>query len=1171
MVELNSKYLEDQMINQIAAVRKDMIIPVWVHSSPVRLKLQKVIPEDRIVCLGSGTEIIIAPLVRKPVMAPQDHFTNILPKKRSAVCRVQISSYDSHAHTLLYINRQHLKKLNWEDGTFVTINAVHVAQKGAKQNHNSKEDTHSHDPRTASFRVYSCSDVNPGQVVLNSLVAKQLKICSFSRVKIKYVDTHQCGQVDHITLEPVLSESAPKNTPKKISPNLRASILLELTEWIVQQCAQYHCIKSIHTMNYNTTGTVAPPPVNRALVFDSDNGSTLSDQSCQPSQQPIDSLQNASISYALIDHRNQHHRSTNGKTNSNGSTHRSVLSPKKSQLCRQNFGLPPIHPLPTQLLTIPLINGTIISLQSGLYRMYINLKFQPPTSTTTQNAHNLDKTVQYFNQFVGVPVFQENSPHEPPATITDVTQKREFYDSIQRRLKDALSESRVFLLDLQLDSYERLTHKKPVFGDPPEEILNTHVNQLVEGIGKKLDNHVTILEHCVIPSKLPGKQESEEEDKNFPSISSLGGADSIIETISSAILYSLSCNPLSSRMFKSQSGCNPTHVLISGKHGTGKSTIGLSVANYFSCLPEVMSYVGVISCATFVSVQRISEIKTKLDDAFEISIERQPSILILDDLDMIASAEEKDQARQPQNPLRSSIITNHIMNFITDINKYHHAVVIIATAQNPEKLHPELHLPASVFPVRVTINPPNQHQMKEILEKLVGKKNKNLDLEMVSRKCEGYLPVDLCQLVERAAHIASMRLLKEGSAIPPSNSFTIESVESMDSIRNHSFKTSLILETNDFLNAQKDYTPSSLKGVSLFKSTVVWKDIGGLRQIKKILKETIEYPTKYSFIYKNNPLRHRSGILLYGPPGCGKTMLACAIAQECGLNFITVKGPELLNKYIGASEEAVREKFLMAQAAQPCVLFFDEFDSIAPRRGHDNTGVTDRVVNQFLTALDGVESLAGVYVLAATSRPDLIDPALLRPGRLDRSLFLGIPSQEELVEILRVQTRNLRLGSDVDIELVASWCTNFTGADTRALLYNAQLESIHEHVSQKQRDKISNPLQTGDVPFVIVKNPSKNGEDGVLTQGASTDISNRLKTIQDNVLPTSVKSDSASLNSNEASVITLTNIRTALKEFQPSLSEQECARYSALYSNFVQSRGGQFVDISKGEKKVTHA
>ena len=263
---------------------------------------------------------------------------------------------------------------------------------------------------------------------------------------------------------------------------------------------------------------------------------------------------------------------------------------------------------------------------------------------------------------------------------------------------------------------------------------------------------------------------------------------------------------------------------------------------------------------------------------------------------------------------------------------------------------------------------------------------------------------------------------------------------------------SVSLTREDYSSALAGFTPASLRNVTLQSSTTKWDSIGGLLETRQILLETLQYPTTYAPIFAQCPLRLRSGLLLYGYPGCGKTLLASAVAGECGLNFISVKGPEILNKYIGASEKSVRDLFERAEAARPCVLFFDEFDSIAPKRGHDSTGVTDRVVNQLLTQMDGAEGLSGVYVLAATSRPDLIDPALLRPGRLDKSLLCDMPALEERIDILKAVTSKLRLAPSIlnlesegeNLREIAQRTEGHSGADLQAVVYNAQLEAIHD-------------------------------------------------------------------------------------------------------------------------------
>ncbi|KAK4694951.1 peroxin-1, partial [Lecanoromycetidae sp. Uapishka_2] len=310
--------------------------------------------------------------------------------------------------------------------------------------------------------------------------------------------------------------------------------------------------------------------------------------------------------------------------------------------------------------------------------------------------------------------------------------------------------------------------------------------------------------------------------------------------------------------------------------------------------------------------------------------------------------------------------------------------------------------------------------------------DRKLDFLDLAGQTDGYMPGDLLLLVSRAKNEALIRCVE---AIP----------DGPDDL-------AIMLTTEDFEKALKGFTPASLRNVTLQLSKTTFDSIGGLHETRKILLETLQYPTTYAPIFAQCPLRLRSGLLLYGYPGCGKTLLASAVAGECGLNFISVKGPEILNKYIGASEKSVRDLFDRAESARPCVLFFDEFDSIAPKRGHDSTGVTDRVVNQLLTQMDGAEGLSGVYVLAATSRPDLIDPALLRPGRLDKSLLCDMPDKDDRLDILQALGKKLSLapyivdGSDRHHSLleVASRTTGYSGADLQAVIYNAHLEAIHD-------------------------------------------------------------------------------------------------------------------------------
>uniref|UniRef100_A0A669QPR5 Peroxisomal ATPase PEX1 n=1 Tax=Phasianus colchicus TaxID=9054 RepID=A0A669QPR5_PHACC len=400
-------------------------------------------------------------------------------------------------------------------------------------------------------------------------------------------------------------------------------------------------------------------------------------------------------------------------------------------------------------------------------------------------------------------------------------------------------------------------------------------------------------------------------------------------------------------------------------------------------------------------------------------------------------------------------------------------IALIATSQSEHALHPSLVSAQGthIFQCFKRIQSPDQKQRCEVLCSVIKnklncdvKKLSDLDLQYVAKETEGFVARDFTMLVDRAIH----------ACISNQNAFQHE----------------LNLSTVDFQKALKDFTPLALRNVSLHKpKDIGWDRIGGLKDVKQILMDTIMLPAKYPELFANLPIRQRSGVLLYGAPGTGKTLLAGVVARESGMNFISVKGPELLSKYIGASEQAVRDIFNRAQAAKPCIVFFDEFDSIAPRRGHDNTGVTDRVVNQLLTQLDGVEGLQGVYVLAATSRPDLIDPALLRPGRLDKCLYCPPPDLSSRCEILKALSHSLSLANDVDLEYLAAKTEHFTGADLKALLYNAQLEAIHNLSSGLTQDFGSSSDSDFSLSSMVFLNHSSGSDDSAIDGEAAPEQS----------------------------------------------------------------------------------
>ncbi|XP_077915387.1 peroxisomal ATPase PEX1 isoform X4 [Halichoerus grypus] len=522
------------------------------------------------------------------------------------------------------------------------------------------------------------------------------------------------------------------------------------------------------------------------------------------------------------------------------------------------------------------------------------------------------------------------------------------------------------------------------------------------------------------------EENSEEIDFILPflKLKCLGGVNSLGVSSMEHITHSLLGRPLSRQLMSLVAGLRNGALLFTGGKGTGKSTLAKAVCKEASDILD--AHVEIVDCKTLRG-KRLENVQKTLQLAFSEAAWRQPSVILLDDLDLIVGRPAVPEHEHGPEAVQSQRLAHALSDMMKEFISMGSLVALIATSQSQHSLHPSLVSAQGihVFQCVHHIQPPNQEQRCEILHNVI--KNKldceisnftNLDLKRIAKETEGFVVRDFTVLVDRAIH-------------------------SHLSHQSISTREELALTTLDFQKALRGFIPVSLRNVNLHKPRDLgWDKIGGLHEVRQILVDTIQLPAKYPELFANLPIRQRTGVLLYGPPGTGKTLLAGVIARESGMNFISVKGPELLSKYIGASEQAVRDIFIRAQAAKPCILFFDEFESIAPRRGHDNTGVTDRVVNQLLTQLDGVEGLQGVYVLAATSRPDLIDPALLRPGRLDKCVYCPPPDQVSRLEILNVLSDSLPLADDVDLQHVASVTDSFTGADLKALLYNAQLAAL---------------------------------------------------------------------------------------------------------------------------------
>ncbi|XP_068261595.1 peroxisomal ATPase PEX1 isoform X3 [Nyctibius grandis] len=522
-----------------------------------------------------------------------------------------------------------------------------------------------------------------------------------------------------------------------------------------------------------------------------------------------------------------------------------------------------------------------------------------------------------------------------------------------------------------------------------------------------------------------------DRDKNLPyhKLNDLGGVDKLGTSSFEHISHSLLGRPLSQKLATIAVGLRSGGVLLTGGKGSGKSTLAKAICK--EAFDRLDAHVEVIDCKALRG-KRLVTIRKNVEEAFLEAAWRQPSILLMDDLDHIVGVPSTPEQENSPETVQSNRLAYVLKDLIKEVISMGSLIALIATSQSEHSLHPSLVSAQGthIFQCFKCIRSPDQKQRCEMLYSIIKKKLNSdikkfsdLDLQCIAKETEGFVARDFTLLVDRAIH----------ACVSNQNSFQ---------------NGELNLSTVDFQKALKDFTPLALRNVNLHKpKDIGWDRIGGLKDVKQILMDTIMLPAKYPELFANLPIQQRSGVLLYGAPGTGKTLLAGVIARESGMNFISIKGPELLSKYIGASEQAVRDIFNRAQAAKPCIVFFDEFDSIAPRRGHDNTGVTDRVVNQLLTQLDGVEGLQGVYVLAATSRPDLIDPALLRPGRLDKCLYCPPPDQNSRYEILKALSHSLSWANDVDFQDLAAKTERFTGADLKALLYNAQLEAIHTNIS----------------------------------------------------------------------------------------------------------------------------
>ncbi|MBT7912816.1 AAA family ATPase, partial [Candidatus Bathyarchaeota archaeon] len=361
-------------------------------------------------------------------------------------------------------------------------------------------------------------------------------------------------------------------------------------------------------------------------------------------------------------------------------------------------------------------------------------------------------------------------------------------------------------------------------------------------------------------------------------------------------------------------------------------------------------------------------------------------------------------------------------------------LVVIGATNRPNALDPALRRPGR-FDREIEIGLPDRKGRHQVL--MIHTRGmpltEEVDLEEISSRTHGFVGADMEALAKEAAMGALRRVLPEINL--DEESVPAEILEKIN------------VTMDDFEDSLKEVPPSTMREVLVESPNVHWDDVGGMEETKQELKEAIEWPLKYREIFEHADVKPPKGIMLYGPPGTGKTLVAKAVATESEVNFISVKGPELLSKWVGESEKGVREIFRKARQAAPCIIFFDEIDSIAPPRGKDlGTNVTGRVVSQILTELDGLTSLKDVVVVAATNRVDMVDPALMRPGRIDRILYIPNPDLEARKAILGIHTRGKPLDEDVDLDKLAELMEGYSGADIAATSGAASQSAIHEHL-----------------------------------------------------------------------------------------------------------------------------
>lgn len=648
------------------------------------------------------------------------------------------------------------------------------------------------------------------------------------------------------------------------------------------------------------------------------------------------------------------------------------------------------------------------------------------------------------------------------------------------------------LSDAILKSLQQLRETLPqerIEQDQPEQKLMTvndedtnKMNKATVDLWKIPPADMVAKDEAIEPKKKKQKTDKRKKEKDPSSykptssvtLADLGGIDKIITQI-----LELLAMPFSHPEIYTQLGSDiPRGVLLHGPPGCGKTMLANAIANELG-----VAFIN-ISAPSIVSGMS-GESEKKLREHFEEAKELAPCLIFIDEIDAITPKRESVQ-REMERRIVAQLLT--CMDDVALEKTGGRPVMIIGATNRPDSIDPALRR-GGRFDNEICMTVPDQDSREKILETISKKLTLegDFDFKALAKMTPGYVGADLNALVAAAGVCAIKRIFGD---------LEVNSMEDVDLQNGHSiisrFLTRhpdpltpeqlepLAIKFEDFEKAIPSVQPSSKREGFATVPDVTWDDVGAMLPIREELEYAVVEPIRKPEIYAAAGISAPSGVLLWGPPGCGKTLLAKAVANESRANFISVRGPELLNKYVGESERAVRQVFTRARASMPCIIFFDELDALVPRRDDSNSESSSRVVNTLLTELDGVGDRKGVFVVAATNRPDMIDKAMLRPGRLDKQLFVELPTPEERIEILKTVSRKTPLDPSVDLSAIAhdARCENFSGADLAALVREATVLSLKSVLRQEVPDVHSIVVTNSDFNQAFAKiHPSVTGDD----------------------------------------------------------------------------------------------